>query len=134
MAHYHLAQINVGRILGPIDSPVMHGFVSQLDAINALAERSPGFVWRLQTEEGNSTSVLAFDHPFDLLNMSVWESVESLKQYLYQSAHIGPRRDRLKWFEKPTKPHIAMWWIPAGHIPTVAEAVERLQFRRAMAD
>jgi hypothetical protein len=134
MAYYHLAQINAGRIVAPTDSPIMHGFMSQLEAINAIADRSPGFVWRLQTDAGNATSVLAFDHPFDLLNMSVWESVETLKEYVYKSAHIGPLKDRLKWFEKPTKPHIALWWIPAGHIPTVAEAVERLEFRRAMGD
>ena len=128
--HYHLAQVNIGRIVAPIDSPKMAGFVSQLQPINALADRSPGFVWRLQTEAGDATSILPYDDPRININMSVWESVEALKEFVYKSAHIGPLRDRLKWFEKPVEAYMAMWWIPAGHIPTVEEAKQRLQFRR----
>ena len=134
LEHYHLAQINVGRIVAPIDSPQLSGFVSQLNDINALADRSPGFVWRLQTESGDATSVHAFDDPMMLMNMSVWKSVEELRAYVYKSAHVGPMRDRLQWFEKPAQAHIALWWIPAGHIPSIEEAVERLEFRRAHGD
>lgn len=134
MAHYHLAQINIARMVAPLDSPLMEGFVSQLAAINAVADASPGFVWRLQTPDGDATSVQAFEDPRILVNMSVWESVEMLKQYVYRSAHIGPLRDRLQWFEKPAGAHLAMWWIPAGHIPSVAEARERLEFRQAAGD
>lgn len=131
MNFYHLAQINVGRMIAPLDSPLVAGFVSQLDPINALADRSPGFVWRLQTESGNATSVQAFEDPTILLNMSVWESVEALKNYVYQSAHVGVLRDRAKWFEKPAEAHLALWWIPAGHIPIPQEGRERIEFLRA---
>jgi hypothetical protein len=132
--HYHLAQVNIGRVVAPMDSPAMAGFVSQLQPINALADRSPGFVWRLQTASGDATAIQPYDDPRININMSVWESVESLKEFVYRSGHIVPLRDRLKWFEKPAEAHMAMWWIPAGHIPSVEEAKERLQFRRAQGD
>jgi len=132
--HYHLAQVNIGRAVAPMDSPAMAGFVSQLAPVNALADRSPGFVWRLQSESGNATDILPYDDPSININMSVWESVEALKEFVYKSGHIVPLRDRLKWFEKPVEAHMAMWWIPAGHIPTVEEAKERLQFRRTRGD
>ncbi|HEV2691086.1 MAG TPA: DUF3291 domain-containing protein [Bryobacteraceae bacterium] len=128
--HYHLAQINVGRTLGTLDSPVMAGFVAQLDHINALADASPGFVWRLR----DATDVQAFDDPRILVNMSVWESIEALKEYAYRSGHREPLRDRLQWFERPKEAHLALWWTPAGHVPTVQEARERLEFRRAHGD
>jgi hypothetical protein len=132
--HYHLAQVNIGRIVAPIDSPEMAGFVSQLQPINALADSTPGFVWRLQTEAGNATAIQPYDDPRININMSVWESVEALKEFVYKSAHITPLRDRLKWFETPTDAYMAMWWIPAGHIPSVEEAKERLQIRRTRGD
>jgi hypothetical protein len=132
--HYHLAQVNIGRAVAPMDSPEMAGFVAQLAPINALADRSPGFVWRLQTADGNATSILPYDDPRININMSVWESVETLKEFVYKTGHIVPLRDRLKWFEKPVEAHMTMWWIPAGHIPSVDEAKERLQFRRTWGD
>ena len=130
MARYHLAQINVGRALGAPDSPVMAGFMAQLDEINAIADRAPGFVWRLQTAEGNATAIHAFTDPRMLLNISVWESVEALRDFVYRTAHSGVMRDRLQWFEKPTQAYMALWWISEGHIPTVEEALERLELRR----
>ena len=133
-AHYHLAQVNIARMLAPIDSPIMAGFVSQLPIVNALADRSPGFVWRLQTPEGDATAVQAYDDPLIIVNLSVWESVEVLRDFAYKSGHTGPLRDRLKWFEKPKEAHLALWWVPAGHIPTVEEARDRLAFRRANGD
>lgn len=132
--HFHLAQVNIGRAVAPMDSPEMAGFVSLLAPINALADRSPGFVWRLQTESGNATEILPYDDPAININMSVWESVEALKEFVYKSGHIVPLRDRLKWFEKPAEAHMAMWWIPAGHIPTVEEAKKRLQYRRTQGE
>jgi hypothetical protein len=132
--HYHLAQVNIGRAVAPMDSPEMAGFVSQLKPINALADSSPGFVWRLQTEAGDATAIQPYDDPRININMSVWESVETLKDFVYKSGHIVPLRDRLKWFEKPSEAHLAMWWIPAGHIPSIAEARDRLQFRRTWGD
>lgn len=135
MKHYHLAQLNIGRVLGPIGSPVMAGFVAQLDEINALADATPGFVWRLKDEGGDATAYRPYaDDPTILMNMSVWESVESLREYVYQSAHRRPLKDRLQWFERPQKPHLVLWWIPAGHIPSVEEAVKRLEFRRTHGD
>ena len=124
---YHLAQINIGRVLAPPDDPKLAEFMAQLDTINALAEATPGFVWRLQSDSGNATDIVYNDDPFVLLNMSVWESVEALQSYVYQSAHTRVMRDRAKWFEKMTAPYYCLWWIPAGHIPTVAEGRERLE-------
>ena len=124
---YHLAQINIGRLAAPIDDPRIAGFVNQLAPINALADRSPGFVWRLQSASGNATDVPYCDEdPAIMLNMSVWESLEALRDYVYRSKHIGVFRDRAKWFEKMEKPSYCLWWVPAGHVPTVAEGRERL--------
>lgn len=128
--HHYLAQLNIARMRAPLDSPVMAGFVAQLDAINALADASPGFVWRLE----NATGVQAYQDPLILVNLSVWESVEALHDFAYQSAHRGPQRDRSQWFERPSQAHLALWWVPAGHIPSVAEARDRLEFRRAHGD
>ena len=127
MAQFHLAQVNIGRIRAPIDDPIMQGFRSQLDPINALADSSPGFVWRLQTEDGNATAIRPYaDDALMAINMSVWESLEALQQFVYRSAHVGPLRDRKQWFEPIEGPILALWWIPVGHIPTVGEALERL--------
>ena len=105
----------------------MEGFRRQLDPINALADASPGFVWRLQTEDGNATAVRPYpDDDLMAINMSVWESLEALQQFVYRSAHVGPLRDKRQWFEPLTGPILALWWIPAGHVPTVEEAVDRL--------
>jgi hypothetical protein len=127
VAAFHLAQVNIGRVKAPLDDPIMAGFKSQLDPINALADRSPGFVWRLQTEDGNAMAIRPFEDERMAINMSVWESLDALQQYVYKSAHVGPLRDRKQWFEPMAGPILALWWIPAGHIPTVAEAQERLQ-------
>src|SRR5947209_5789560 len=134
MTHYHLAQINIGRMLGPIDSAVMAEFVANLDAVNQIADASPGFVWRLQTDAGDATSVQAFDDPLMIVNFSIWESVETLREYVYQSGHGLRLRRRSEWFERPRQAHMAMWWIPAGHIPSVVDARERLEFRQKHGD
>ncbi len=131
---YHLAQVNIGRARAPMDSPLMSGFVSQLEPINALADRSPGFVWRLQTESGDATSVQPYEDPGIHINMSVWESIQALRDFVYQTSHLGVMRDRAKWFENMPEAYLALWWIPAGHVPSVAEARERLEFRRAWGD
>lgn len=125
---FHLAQVNIGRFRAPIDSPVMEGFRRQLDPINALADATPGFVWRLQTEDGNATAIRPYEGD-DLMaiNMSVWESLESLQQFVYKSGHVGVLRGRKEWFAPIDAPILALWWIPAGHIPSVAEARERLK-------
>jgi hypothetical protein len=123
---FHLAQLNIGRMLGPIDGPVMAGFAGALDEINALAEASPGFVWRLKTDEGNATALRPYDDPLIIVNMSVWHSVEDLKAYAYKSQHVHFVRRRHEWFETFEKAYMTMWWIPAGTIPTVEEAKARL--------
>jgi hypothetical protein len=127
MDDFHLAQINIARLIAPIDDPLIASFVSELDAINALAEASPGFVWRLKSAEGNATDVPYNDDPFVIANMSVWTSVEALKNYTYNSRHLEIFKQRRSWFEKGDKPNYCLWWIPAGHIPTVAEGRERLE-------
>jgi hypothetical protein len=125
--NYQLAQINIGRLSAPIDDPRIAEFVAQLAPINAVADKAPGFVWRLQSASGNATDVAYNDDPFVIINMSVWESLEALRDYAYKSDHMKVFRDRAKWFEKMDKPHYCLWWIPAGHIPTVAEGRERLE-------
>ena len=126
MADYHIAQVNIGIIRAPLNSPIMAGFVSRLDEINALADAAPGFVWRLQTEAGNATSLHVFDNEYMLINMSVWESVEALYEYVYRSSHAELIKGRRDWFEPMDSPIMTLWWIPAGHIPTPEEAKERL--------
>ena len=127
MSSHQLAQINIARMVAPLDDPRMADFVTQLAPVNAVADAAPGFVWRLQSAEGDATSVDYDGDPQTLVNMSVWESIEALKDYVYRSQHIGPFRDRAKWFMKMSKPHYCLWWIPAGHIPTVGEGRERLE-------
>jgi hypothetical protein len=124
---YHLAQINIARLVAPIDDLRIAGFVSQLGPINALADSAPGFVWRLQSESGNATDVPFSGDPFVIVNMSVWESIEALRDFTYSSRHIELFRDRARWFEKMDKPHYCLWWVTAGHIPTLDEGRERLR-------
>ena len=128
---YHLAQINISRMLGAIDSPVMADFVAQLETINTLGEQSPGFVWRLKTDSGDATSIRAFEDEFIIVNMSVWTDVESLFQYAYYSGHADVYRRRAEWFEKMITPAMVMWWIPASHVPTVDEAKTKLEYLHA---
>jgi heme-degrading monooxygenase HmoA len=131
MPAFHLAQFNIGRILGPIDSETMAGFVSQLAEINALGDATPGFVWRLKTEDGDATAIRPYDDERIIVNMSVWESLEALHGYVYQSAHAEVLRRRREWFARMTESSMVLWWVPAGHYPTVAEAVARLDLLRA---
>lgn len=122
----HLAQVNVARMRGPLEGPIMAGFVARLDEINALADRSPGFVWRLQTDAGNATYLRPYDDDRILFNLSVWEGVESLRNYVYRSAHAELFRSRREWFTAFESAHLALWWVPHGHLPSVDEAKERL--------
>jgi hypothetical protein len=135
MALYHLAQLNIGRVRGPIGSPVMAEFVALLDSVNKIADESPGFVWRLQDDTGNANNYLPYaQDPATLMNMSVWESVKTLRDFVYRSVHSQPLKRRAEWFERPTQAYTVLWWIPAGHVPSIAEAVERLEYRRANGD
>ena len=123
---YHLAQVNMGRIRAPLDDPLMAGFMARLDELNALADCSPGFVWRLQTSEGNATYFRPYEDDRILLNMSVWETVEALKHYVYRTVHAQVLRQRHEWFEKFSGAFIALWWVPVGHIPSIDEARKRI--------
>jgi hypothetical protein len=124
---FHLAQANVARMKALLEDPIMEGFRSQLSAINALADRSPGFVWRLQTEDGDATAIRAFEDDRIIVNMSVWESVETLHRYVYEGGHLAPLRNRRAWFEPFDGPSLVLWWIRPGHVPTVEEAKAKLQ-------
>jgi heme-degrading monooxygenase HmoA len=122
---YHVAQVNIGMPRAPIDSPLLADFMRALDPINALADESPGFVWRLQTEDGNATAIRPFEDERLMINMSVWESIDDLAAFVYRSAHVDVMRRRREWFEH-MRLYMALWWVPAGHVPTTAEARERL--------
>jgi hypothetical protein len=123
----HLAQINIGRLVAPVDDPRVAEFMAGLDPINKLADESPGFVWRLKSASGNATDVPYNDDPTLLVNMSVWASLEALKAYVYRSQHTQFLRERKRWFQKMDQPHYCLWWVPEGHIPTVAEGRARLE-------
>lgn len=131
MSRYQLAQLNVGTIKGPIDSPVMAEFVANLDRINALAEQSPGFVWRLQGDDGNATTLATPLGENVIPNMSVWEDVASLNHYVYKSAHVEIMKRRKEWFERMQDAFVVLWWVPQGHRPSIGEAVARLEHLRA---
>jgi hypothetical protein len=124
---WQLAQVNIGRLRAPVDDPLIAEFVAGLDQINALADRAAGFVWRLQTEDGNATAVRPVaDDELLAINMSVWESVETLADFVYRSGHVAFMRRRREWFERFGTSFLALWWIPAGTRPTVPEAMSRI--------
>lgn len=124
---WHLGQINVGTIKYSPDDPRMDGFMSRLDEVNALAEESPGFVWRLQSDSGNATDIDVGGDSLFLANMSVWESADALFDYVYRSSHRDIMVQRKDWFERPTDLYQVLWWIPAGSIPTVEEGLKKLE-------
>ncbi|GEM47456.1 DUF3291 domain-containing protein [Deinococcus cellulosilyticus] len=125
-----LAQVNIARLLAPIDSPQLADFVSRLDEINALAENTPGFVWRLTGEGNDATSLRPYEDEMIIVNMSVWQDIESLKNYVYKSDHTQVMKERRKWFENMKEAFMVLWWIEDGHIPTVLEARDRLEHLR----
>jgi Domain of unknown function (DUF3291) len=132
---YLLAQVNIAKLRAPLDSPLLADFVAALDPVNAAADAAPGFVWRLQTEDGNATSVRAFDWDAAssagvIVNMSVWQSVEDLAAYVYSEVHRQVLRRRRQWFERMAEAYTALWWVPRGHLPTTQEAEERVRYLR----
>jgi len=127
MRDHDLAQLNIGRLLAPTDSPVVAEFMEALDEVNALADRSPGFVWRFQTDEGNATAERPFPDDTILVNLSTWESIDALSDYVYRTVHAEYLRRRREWFERLDEVGIVLWWVPTGHRPSVAEAIERLE-------
>ena len=129
MSNYQLAQLNIARLLAPIDSPTLADFVANLDRINELAESSPGFVWRLKDEAGDATAIRPFGDDV-IVNMSVWQDILALKNYVYYSGHLDVMRRRREWFERMAEAHMVLWWVPKNHIPTVEEALQRLDTLR----
>jgi Domain of unknown function (DUF3291) len=129
MPEFHVAQVNIALPKAPVDTPLLADFMALLDPINALADASNGFVWRLQTEDGNATAIRPFEDERLMVNMSTWESVEALREFVYRSVHVEVMRRRREWFEH-MRMYLALWWVPAGHVPTVQEAKERLAHLR----
>jgi hypothetical protein len=125
MADLHLAQLNVARLRAPLESPQLAGFVALLPEVNELAERSPGYVWRLQDESGDATALRPFG-PDIIVNLTVWESVDALRTFVYRTTHLEPMRRRRDWFVPFDGPHLVLWWLPAGTRPSIGEAADRL--------
>jgi hypothetical protein len=123
---WQLAQLNIGTTVAPLDSETLAGFVTALEPINALADRAPGFIWRLQDDAGDATSFRAFGNDTLLVNMSVWASIEALGDFVYRSAHVEVMRRRREWFERLDAAFTVLWWVPAGHRPSLDEAEARL--------
>jgi len=126
MGDTHLAQLNIGRFLHPTDDPRMDGFMRNLDRVNAVAERSEGFVWRLKDDSGNATALRLAPGENVAVNLSVWENAEALEKFVWNTVHARVYNGKAAWFEKMATPHFVMWSVSAGHIPSLEEAKERL--------
>lgn len=131
---FHIAQINIARLRAPLDDPLLAGFVARLDEINALADGAPGFVWRLQTDGGDATALRPYEDEFIIVNMSVWQTPEQLREFTYRSLHVEVMKQRKSWFERFDGMYYALWWLPAGQIPSVQEGRERLEHLRVHAE
>lgn len=132
---YDLAQVNVSRLLAPLDSPLLAPFMASLDEVNAEGDAAPGFLWRLQTEDGNATSVRAFgwdvrDSHGVIVNLTTWTSVEALAAFVFSGQHLEVMRGRRQWFERAVEPMTAMWWVPSGHRPSTDQAEDRVRHLR----
>jgi len=130
MPHFHLAQLNIATMLDAKDSPVMADFVANLDRINALADQADGFIWRMLGDGADANGWRPWDDAV-LANMSVWRDVESLKDYAFRTAHADIMKRRKEWFHRMSDAYMVLWWVPAGHIPSLKEAGERLDLLRA---
>jgi GNAT superfamily N-acetyltransferase len=122
--------LNVARLRHPLEHPATAGFVDALVPVNALADSAPGFVWRLQTDDGDATSIRPFPDADVLVNLSVWQTIADLKAFAYAGEHLRVFRQRREWFDDHDDASLALWWVPAGSVPTVAEAAQRLAFLR----
>ena len=124
---YHIAQLNIARARAPLDDPLMARFVEWVEPVNGLADESPEFVWRLQTEEGDATAIRPFDDQLIIPNMSVWESIEALRAFVRHPNHAQVMRESRKWFIPLDGPHLVLWWVPAGHMPSPDEGRKHLE-------
>jgi hypothetical protein len=127
---HYLAQINVGKARHAMDDPRMDGFTGPIAAINALADRSPGFIWRLQSDTGNALDIIVTDDPLFNINMSVWATLEAFETFVWKTAHAKVYAGKAAWFEHQEAAVTALWWVPVGHVPTPSEGLERLQHLR----
>lgn len=126
---FELAQLNIARLKAPLDSPLLADFVANLDRINALAEGSPGFVWRLKDEGGDATAIRPLGED-TIVNLSVWQSIEALQAFVYRSAHVEIMKRRKEWFDAMGEAFMVLWWVSAGHRPSELEAIARLTLLR----
>ena len=132
MAGYHLAQLNVGLVRAPTDSPQLADFMAGIEPVNAAADATPGLVWRLQDGDGPGATALRPRGPDFMVNMSVWESLEALRDFVYRNGpHLDFMRRRREWFHRMGEQHLVLWWVPAGHIPDLDEALSRLDLIRS---
>jgi len=131
MNRWHIAQMNVGTTLYPLEDPRIGEFVARLDEINALADASPGFVWRLQSASGHAIDIKTSDDPNFIVNMSVWANAEALRDFVYKSSHRLVMAKRREWFARPSNAYMVLWWIVAGTVPTVCEGLARLSHLEA---
>lgn len=131
MNQYHIAQLNIASMKTAMEDPSMKDFVDNLEVVNRIADNSPGFIWRLQTEEGDATSITVFDDDMLLVNMSVWQDLDSLKKFVYESYHVDILKRKKEWFRRFDGAHQVLWWIREGTIPTLSEAETRLRYLQA---
>ncbi|NOJ14286.1 DUF3291 domain-containing protein [Vibrio splendidus] len=129
-----LAQLNIALAKYPLDAPEIKEFIDNLELVNGIAESSEGFVWRLKDESGDATNIQAFDDPNMIVNMSVWDSVDSLKNFMFRTHHRDFMRRKGDWFHRLPEDTYVLWWIEADHIPTLEEAIERLEHLREIGD
>ncbi|MCW8335877.1 DUF3291 domain-containing protein [Vibrio sp. SCSIO 43135] len=129
-----LAQLNIALAKYPLDAPEIQEFVDNLELVNGIAESSEGFIWRLKDESGDATNIKAFDDPNMIVNMSVWESVDSLKNFMFRTHHRDFMRRKGEWFHRLPEDTYVLWWVEDGHIPTLEEALERLEHLRSSGD
>ena len=130
MKKYHLAQLNIAKAKANLQTNLMYGFTSRIDEINQLAEKQQGFIWRLDTDDSEITGIEEFDNPLIIVNMSVWDSLESLKKFVYKSNHIELLKQKKQWFNKMDESYMVLWWIEKNHIPSLNEAKIKLDYLR----
>jgi heme-degrading monooxygenase HmoA len=130
----HLAQLNIAKAKYSLEAPEIKEFVDNLEHVNNLAESSSGFIWRLKDEDGDATNIQAFSDPNTIVNMSVWDSVDALKNFMFRTHHRDFLRRKKEWFYNIPEDSYVLWWIPVGHIPTIEEAVEKLEYLRSNGD
>lgn len=130
----HLAQLNIAKAKYSLDAPEIKEFVDNLEPVNNLAESSEGFVWRLKDEHGDATNIHAFSDPDVIVNMSVWDSTDALKNFMFRTHHRNFLRRKKEWFHNMPEDSYVLWWVPKGHVPTIEEAIEKLDFLRSNGD